>query len=363
MVSYRSLRPPTDRHTSPRSKARQRIAPEVARLQREAPDGEGRAARSGLPVAPTKLEQIEALVRAGRVADPLAGIVAPAPAKDPHPDPRPFRRREKEESGERVRAERVAASEQAAASAPQNGDGERASPQPGLLPSLLQRTQYLYEKTIVPVRKIAQLIGVSERTIYKYAKRYNWARRYVRPARTRGTGGRFITCEESAQAAQASHGPFACGPKALDPLAAEAAAARCERAAAASNLAVSEIMAAGTIEDAQRRAAEYGETARRMLGDMARMLRGLARTAIEQAAREADDTVERARLAAAQAEAERRTAELRLELAARLDAAIAGEKDEERRAAEAARSRAENEALAERVRNDATRGPRIRGFG
>jgi hypothetical protein len=212
---------------------------------------------------------------------------------------------------------------------------------------------------VVPVRKIAQLIGVSERTIYKYAKRYNWARRYVRPARTRGTGGRFITREESAQAAQAAP----CGPKALDPLAAEAAAARCERAAAASNLAVSEIMAAGTIEDAQRRAAEYGETARRMLGDMARMLRGLARTAIEQAAREADDTVERARLAAAQAEAERRTAELRLELAARLDAAIASEKEEERRAAEAARSRAENEALAERVRNDAMRGPRIRGFG
>jgi hypothetical protein len=256
-----------------------------------------------------------------------------------------------------VRAERVAAPEQAAASALQNGDGERASPQPGLLPSLLQRTQYLYEKTVVPVRKIAQLIGVSERTIYKYAKRYNWARRYVRPARTRGTGGRFAAREESAQAAPA------CGPKALDPLAAEAAAARCERAAAASNLAVSEIMAAGTIEDAQRRAAEYGETARRMLGDMARMLRGLARTAIEQAAREADDTVERARLAAAQAEAERRTAELRLELAARLDAAIASEKDEERRAAEAARSRAENEALAERVRNDAMRGPRIRGFG
>lgn len=326
MYSYRSLRPPTDRHPSPRQAARERIAPEVAQ-----PSREGRA--GGLPVAPTRLDQLEALVRAGRVEDPLAGIVASPSARDPDPDLPPFRGREKDDSGEREQA------------------GQVEPQQPGLL----DRVRYLYEKTVVPVREIAQLIGVSERTVYKYARRYNWTRRYVRPAR--GTGGRFVAHEESAAA------PASCGPKALDPLAAEAAAGRCDRAAVASNVAVSEVVAAATIGDAQRRAREIDDTAKRSLGEMAHTLRGLARAALAQGARDMDDANERARLAAAQAEAERRTAELRLELSRRLDAAIASEKEEERREAEAARSRAENEALAGRVRNDPMRGPRIRGFG
>ena len=57
---HRALRPETDRQPSPRKAARDTIAPELARLQVE----------PALPAAPSKVQQLEALVKAGRVGDP-----------------------------------------------------------------------------------------------------------------------------------------------------------------------------------------------------------------------------------------------------------------------------------------------------
>jgi hypothetical protein len=75
---YRALRLKTERQKSPRKAARERLQPKIERLK-----GETVAA---LPAAPSKLDQLEALVRAGRVQDPLAAI---APAIGPLPNPPP----------------------------------------------------------------------------------------------------------------------------------------------------------------------------------------------------------------------------------------------------------------------------------
>lgn len=56
-------------------------------------------------------------------------------------------------------------------------------------PSLMARVQALYEDTAVPVREIARLCGVTERTLYKYVAKGGWRRRYVRaPADDASTG-------------------------------------------------------------------------------------------------------------------------------------------------------------------------------
>jgi hypothetical protein len=49
--------------------------------------------------------------------------------------------------------------------------------------SLTARVRALYENSVVPVREIARLAGVTERTLYKYAERGEWRQRYVRGAR------------------------------------------------------------------------------------------------------------------------------------------------------------------------------------
>jgi hypothetical protein len=109
----------------------------------------------------------------------------------------------------------------------------------------------MYEDSIIPVRDIARRAGVSERTLYKYARKRNWRPRYAwtpsgtRPhgkaarqrwteareraaacAPVKGAGGRFIRREDKDR-------PFAHGIAALDPAARAAAAAGCaiERAA------------------------------------------------------------------------------------------------------------------------------------
>src|SRR5690606_16642189 len=112
---------------------------------------------------------------------------------------------------------------------------------PGDVPSLTVRARALYEDGVVPVREIAQLVGVSERTLYKYAQRGGWRHRHARgeakakaktetetgtrPALARGAGGRFIRRAEAGK-------PHASGLKALDPAGAAAAAARCADAQA-----------------------------------------------------------------------------------------------------------------------------------
>ena len=83
----------------------------------------------------------------------------------------------------------------------------------------------------MPVREIARLAGVSERTLYKYVEKHGWKKRYARVPRglaaaqanrgqgwqatagfapVKGAGGRFVRREDIGK-------PFAAGMKALDP--------------------------------------------------------------------------------------------------------------------------------------------------
>jgi hypothetical protein len=114
--------------------------------------------------------------------------------------------------------------------------------------TLTQRVQALYEDSALPVREVARIAGVSERTLYKYAQKGGWRRRNAcrgraapdgagvpagaRPgfAPVKGAGGRFI--------ARAQAGlPQASGLQALDPDGARQALARCLRAAVLSQAA------------------------------------------------------------------------------------------------------------------------------
>jgi hypothetical protein len=115
---------------------------------------------------------------------------------------------------------------------------------------LTKRVRALYEDSAVPVREIAALAGVTERTLYKYVERHNWKRRYrVMPrgnahedlaaaaanrgrrrqpspdcAPAKGAGGRFIRRDEKDK-------PIAVGLRATDPAGARLAAAHCDEAA------------------------------------------------------------------------------------------------------------------------------------
>lgn len=106
---------------------------------------------------------------------------------------------------------------------------------------LTKRVRALYEDSAVPVREIARLAGVTERTLYKYVEKHNWKRRYrvvprgeaaaranrgrvLQPlpgfAPVKGAGGRFIRREDKDK-------PIAVGLKATDPAGARHAAAAC----------------------------------------------------------------------------------------------------------------------------------------
>ncbi|MGH6768597.1 MAG: hypothetical protein ACRECO_06195 [Xanthobacteraceae bacterium] len=118
---------------------------------------------------------------------------------------------------------------------------------------LTREARRLYEETVVPVREIARLAGVSERTLYKYVQRGGWRRRYRRLVRgaespfvaraaespfvARSAGGRFMRREDASA-------PHAAGLKALDPAAGAVAAAACVEAGAVSDVAVVEASAA-----------------------------------------------------------------------------------------------------------------------
>ena len=109
---------------------------------------------------------------------------------------------------------------------------------------LTARARALYEGSAVPVREIARLAGVSERTLYKYVEKHGWKKRYARVPRgltaakanrgrgwqatagfapVKGAGGRFIRREDIGK-------PFAAGLKALDPAGHAQAAAACSHA-------------------------------------------------------------------------------------------------------------------------------------
>ena len=116
---------------------------------------------------------------------------------------------------------------------------------PSQTPDLMTLVRRMYEDSIIPVRDIARRAGVTERTLYKYARKNNWRPRYAwtpsgsRPhgkaarrrwtearervaafAPEKGAGGRFIRREDEGR-------PFAQGIAALDPAARAAAVAAC----------------------------------------------------------------------------------------------------------------------------------------
>lgn len=117
---------------------------------------------------------------------------------------------------------------------------ESRAPLPAPEPSLTERVRALFEGSVLPVREIAQIAGVTERTIYKYAAKHRWKprRRWVdgkagercrgwNPggdfAPVKGAGGRFIPRAEADK-------PHPVGLKASDPAGAARAAAACVRA-------------------------------------------------------------------------------------------------------------------------------------
>lgn len=134
---------------------------------------------------------------------------------------------------------------------------------------LTAQARALYEDSAVPVREIARLAGVSERTVYKYVIKHDWKRRYRCVARdvavaaancgrrwqraegfvtAKGAGGRFIRREDAGK-------PFATGLKATD----AAGRARAEAACAAAALRARDAATKaelGLVREAQIRAIE-----------------------------------------------------------------------------------------------------------
>lgn len=130
---------------------------------------------------------------------------------------------------------------------------ERGEAQQARQPSLMARVQSLYEDSAVPVREIARLCGVTERTLYKYVAKGGWRRRYAVMRRgeaaaaanrgrrwqrapghdgVKGAGGRFVPRAEAAlPAAQGTAEGTTQGIKALDPSARAKASRACAAAA------------------------------------------------------------------------------------------------------------------------------------
>jgi hypothetical protein len=139
-------------------------------------------------------------------------------------------------------------------------------------PSLTARVRTLYEDTIVPVAEIARLAGVTECTIYKYARKLGWWPRVVRLAR--GAGGRFIPLADVGQ-------PVATGLKALDPQGAARAVARCADAALISERAAAAAAAAARKRAARERAAKAAAQRERVLAHVDRAIAQLAKLRAE----------------------------------------------------------------------------------
>ena len=132
--------------------------------------------------------------------------------------------------------------------APLHLDGQAPTADPPSLrfgaANLTERVRALYEDSAVPVREIASVAGVTERTIYKYAAKHAWKPRYrwspergwraeAAFAPAKGAGARFIRREDKSR-------PFATGLKALDPAGRARATAECQHAQAQASQAQAE---------------------------------------------------------------------------------------------------------------------------
>ena len=177
------------------------------------------------------------------------------------------------------------------ASANSSPDGERPLAYGGgAQQDLTARVRALYEGSAVPVREIARLADVSERTIYKYVAKGGWTRRHACPARdeavaaahrgrrsrsasafkpAKGAGGRFIRRADIGKA-------FAQGLKATDPLGRSRAAAACVRAEALASLAQARAQA-NKRHDALVRAIEATARAFAVLGAIRKKAAGRRR--------------------------------------------------------------------------------------
>jgi hypothetical protein len=147
-------------------------------------------------------------------------------------------------------------------------------------PSLTERVRVLYENSVVPVREIARLAGVTERAIYKYARKQRWTPRVTRLSRdgtaaglaARGVAGRFVPLADEGK-------PHPRGLKATDPAGAARAAAACLRAGELSDDAVAQAetdaqVRAARAESARARA-ECARARAKALRDAAASLRTL----------------------------------------------------------------------------------------
>jgi hypothetical protein len=302
MPSYRSLAPKTPRDPSPRKATRERLRKEMARIVEKA---------TLLPAAPTKLQQREAMVTAGMASDPLAGIEPHRPQANP-----------------------------SEASLRDPNLTEPSLSEPKLFaPSLTDRVRALYEKSILPVREIARLAGVSERTLYKYAARGGWRQRHLCLARAKGAGGRFISRGDTTK-------PQPSGLKALDPTAAARASHAAHTAHRLSDIAVGEALAEAELRAADKRAVRKATSEVRTLAHLTRVLRGLSAIEKAEQARETAAQATKARQRDDKANEARETEALRQELARKITA-LAGQL---------------KEVSVRAVEGDAvpTRGPRIR---
>lgn len=63
-----------------------------------------------------------------------------------------------------------------------SGGGEKEARASGE-PDLTAKVRELYESSAVPVREVARIAGVIERTLYKYVEKGGWKRRYKCVAR------------------------------------------------------------------------------------------------------------------------------------------------------------------------------------
>jgi hypothetical protein len=125
--------------------------------------------------------------------------------------------------------------------APRRVEGDAPSPRRLGAQDLTAQVRALYEGSAVPVRELAALAGITERTIYKYARKGGWTPRYrwdtgtaerVRGwdagetfASAKGAGGRFIARADKDK-------PFAAGIAATDAVRVARAAKACADAAA-----------------------------------------------------------------------------------------------------------------------------------
>jgi AcrR family transcriptional regulator len=132
--------------------------------------------------------------------------------------------------------------------------------------SLAARVRGLYEDGLVPVREIARLCGVTERTLYKYAARGRWRKRYARRALHKGAGGRFIPQGEAGKAT-------AGGLKALDPLASAAAETACVEAGTIANRAAARTLADHEAQAAREAVLREFETRARRLAALVTILK------------------------------------------------------------------------------------------